>query len=161
VLRASVSEHRLATVRSPLFAEVFRGSGADSKAMGQHLDLAGLNRDEAAERLLTAVREEVAQILRLPVDEVDADRAMIDLGLDSLMLLELKLGIEKRVGMNLAGLSGLGSAGSVRQLSSRLLGVLRPDEAREADAASALPAHSQPDAIAAWQRASAMLEAPR
>ncbi|NGM24068.1 SDR family NAD(P)-dependent oxidoreductase [Roseomonas stagni] len=111
----------LATVRAPLFAELFAGGVEEEEAAGALLDLAALPREEAAERLLAAVREEVGRILRLPVEEVDADRNLIDLGLDSLMALELRLALEKRTGAAMTGLAALGGGQSARQLVHRLL----------------------------------------
>lgn len=161
VLRATAGAHRLATVRSPLFADVFRGGAGEGEAIGRHLDLAGLDPAEAAERLLGAVREEVARILRLPIEEVDPDRALIDLGLDSLMALELKLGLETRLGADLAKLSGLGSAGSARQLANRLLATLLPDSTRQTEAAPAAPVHPQAADIATGLRHPALPETLR
>ncbi|WP_426959652.1 SDR family NAD(P)-dependent oxidoreductase [Muricoccus radiodurans] len=125
VLRWTPGARKLATLRAPLFAGLFATAAAEEES-GAGLDLTGLSRDAAAERLVDAIREEVAAILRLPVTEVDPDRALIDLGLDSLMALELRLGLEKRTGAELTALAALGSTRTARQLAGSLLPALLP-----------------------------------
>ncbi|MEJ5210694.1 MAG: F0F1 ATP synthase subunit delta, partial [Burkholderiales bacterium] len=44
------------------------------------------------------VLQEVAQILSLSVERIDPERPLHDLGMDSLMAVELALGLEKRFG---------------------------------------------------------------
>jgi acyl transferase domain-containing protein/NADPH:quinone reductase-like Zn-dependent oxidoreductase/acyl carrier protein len=121
VLRWSPSAAKLATLRAPYFGQVF-GPGAQRMGAGGEdaLDFAKLPREEAQRRLAEVVREEVARILRLPVEEVDPDRPLIDVGLDSLMALELRLMLEKRTGLELPMLA-LGGGRSVQELVSRML----------------------------------------
>ncbi|SFK88739.1 type I polyketide synthase [Falsiroseomonas stagni] len=130
----------LATLRSPIFSELFAAGAQEEAAGGALLDLARLPREEAAERLLDAVREEVGRILRMPVEEVDADRNLIDLGLDSLMALELRMALEKRTGAAMTGLAALGGGQSARQLVHRLLPSLLGAEAEGDAGAPARPA---------------------
>jgi acyl carrier protein len=44
---------------------------------------------------------EVAQILRLPPEKLDVNRSVLDLGMDSLMGVELVLSVEERFGVSL------------------------------------------------------------
>jgi acyl carrier protein len=121
VLRWSPSAAKLATLHAPYFSQVF-GPGAQRMGAADEdaLDIAKLPREEAQRRLAEVVREEVARILRLPVEDVDPDRPLIDVGLDSLMALELRLMLEKRTGLELPMLA-LGGGRSVQELVSRML----------------------------------------
>jgi len=47
------------------------------------------------------IREQAAQVIRLNADKVDVDRPLADLGLDSLMAVELGLRLEKQFGISL------------------------------------------------------------
>jgi acyl carrier protein len=51
--------------------------------------------------VLQWVREEVAAVLRLPLADVDAERGLFDMGLDSLMALDLRSRLEAGVGRSL------------------------------------------------------------
>jgi acyl transferase domain-containing protein len=51
--------------------------------------------------VLQWVREEIAAVLRLPMAEVDAERGLFDMGLDSLMALDLRGRLEAGVGRHL------------------------------------------------------------
>jgi NADPH:quinone reductase-like Zn-dependent oxidoreductase/acyl carrier protein len=140
VLRPTAAARRLATLRSPLFADVLGEAAAEAEEAVEAveaLDLAGLSPEAAEERLLDVVRGEIGQVLRLPVAEVEADRPLIELGLDSLMALELRLGLEKRTGIELSVLSAVGAAQTARRLAASLLPALRRGTAPEP---AALPA---------------------
>lgn len=66
-------------------------------------DFRALAAGKSAEELVTMVRgfvlQEVAQILSLNVERIDPERPLHDLGMDSLMAVELSLGLEKRFGV--------------------------------------------------------------
>jgi acyl carrier protein len=126
VIRWVPAASKLAVLRSPYFAEVFSDTGqAEARDGGEALDLSALGRDEAAEVLLGLIRDEVARILRLPADAVEVDRPLMDLGLDSLMALELRLGLEKRTGQEMAMTMMTGGL-SVRSLAGRIAATLAP-----------------------------------
>lgn len=124
VIRWSPAAKKLAVLRSPYFADVFTEQGQGCAGAGEEmLDLSALAPEAATEALLTLVRDEVARILRLPDDTVELDRPLIDIGLDSLMALELRLGVEKRTGMELP-LTTMGGNRSIRDLVTRIVGAL-------------------------------------
>ena len=47
------------------------------------------------------IAEEVAGIMRIPADRLDINRSLYDMGMDSLMGVELVVGIEKRIGISM------------------------------------------------------------
>ncbi|WP_298290578.1 type I polyketide synthase [Thiomonas sp.] len=57
--------------------------------------------EQALDAIAAALTEEVAAILRMPAAQIARDRALHDLGLDSLMAVELGLALEKRLGVSL------------------------------------------------------------
>ncbi|MBX9750975.1 MAG: SDR family NAD(P)-dependent oxidoreductase [Roseococcus sp.] len=124
VIRWSPAATKLAVLRSPYFAEVFAEAGQGAAQPGEEaLDLSALSPEAAAEILLGLVRDEVARILRLPPEAVETDRPLMDLGLDSLMALELRLAVEKRTGLEMT-MTMVGGSRSVRDLVGRIAATL-------------------------------------
>jgi NAD(P)-dependent dehydrogenase (short-subunit alcohol dehydrogenase family)/acyl carrier protein len=133
-MRWTSAARKLVTLSSPLFAEVFSsGEAAGSSGAEDTLNLNGLSDAQASEALQDAVSREVARILRLSPEAIDPDRPLMDVGLDSLMALELRLGLEQRLGVELPMLA-LGGNRSVRQLADRIWGMHKADGAAVADA---------------------------
>jgi len=124
VIRWVPAAMKLAVLRSPYFAGVFAERGqVGSGGMEAALDLTAMTSEEAGKALASLIREEVARILRLPPELVETDRPLIDLGLDSLMALELRLAIEKRTGLDMP-LTAMAGGRSVRDLVERVISAL-------------------------------------
>jgi acyl transferase domain-containing protein/acyl carrier protein/short-subunit dehydrogenase len=75
--------------------------------------------------LESRVRETVARVLRLPADSLDVQHSINDLGVDSLMAVELQTLIQSRFGVDFC-IMDLMSGPTVGQLSNRLLEELLP-----------------------------------
>ncbi|MDO9500454.1 SDR family NAD(P)-dependent oxidoreductase, partial [Falsiroseomonas sp.] len=90
----------------PIMAEPMLGAlaGVEAPASADDLRarLPSLPRPEAEVLILRLVTEEIARILRLPAEAVAADAAVTGLGLDSLGALELRGGLEQRLGVQVA-----------------------------------------------------------
>jgi acyl transferase domain-containing protein/NADPH:quinone reductase-like Zn-dependent oxidoreductase/acyl carrier protein len=103
LVRLSAGEGRLAL---PIMAEPMLAAlaGAEAPAGGEDLRarLPTLPRAEAEALILRLVTEEIARILRLPPDAIAAEAAVTGLGLDSLGALELRGGLEQRLGVQVA-----------------------------------------------------------
>jgi acyl transferase domain-containing protein/NADPH:quinone reductase-like Zn-dependent oxidoreductase/acyl carrier protein len=103
LVRLSTGEGRLAL---PIMAEPMLAAlaGAEAPAAAEDLRarLPGLPRAEAEAVILRLVTEEIARILRLPPDAVPTEAAVTGLGLDSLGALELRGGLEQRLGVQVA-----------------------------------------------------------
>ncbi len=80
--------------------------------------------EEARAMLITLIREEVAQVLGLPAAKIDQNQSLYDMGLDSLMAVELALGIEKRTGVRLSAMA-LNEGPTVFRLAERILGMVQ------------------------------------
>lgn len=74
--------------------------GGDLRAL-----LAGKSPQEAVRIIQDLVRAEVAPILGIAADRIDPGRSLFDLGMDSLMAVELAMGIERRFGVNLPAMA--------------------------------------------------------
>jgi phthiocerol/phenolphthiocerol synthesis type-I polyketide synthase C len=78
------------------------GQGHRSEAEGDiRAMLAGRSPEDARRIIAEALGAEVAAILRIPADQLDPSRSLYDLGMDSLMAVEMALAVEKRFGVNL------------------------------------------------------------
>jgi acyl carrier protein len=78
---------------------------------------------------------EVGRIFRLPAEEIDVARPLDELGLDSMMSLDLRMSIEQRFGIELP-LVAISAGMSVNDLAMRLIACLRSggEPADDADA---------------------------
>ncbi|MBQ3059742.1 MAG: SDR family NAD(P)-dependent oxidoreductase [Desulfovibrio sp.] len=81
--------------------------------------LAGKSPDKVREILQTLVAEEVAQVLALSTEQVPLDRSVQSLGLDSLMAVELAVGLEQRVGVRLPAMM-LQDSPTITQIAERI-----------------------------------------
>ena len=63
--------------------------------------IAGLSSEDVHELVAGLLITEVGEILRLPREKLSVDKSVFDLGMDSLMGMELVLAIEERFGVRL------------------------------------------------------------
>jgi len=66
----------------------------------------------------------VGRIFRLPAEEIDVARPLDELGLDSMMSLDLRMSIEQRFGIELPVVA-ISAGMSVNDLAARLIACLR------------------------------------
>ena len=118
----------LPSAATPRFAELARAYGSDQEDEGGGEDiqrmLAGLDDGELLERFAEMLKHEVCEILRLPPARLDAQRPLQELGLDSLMSVELVVALEERFGIRLPVME-LSDSSSIDKLAARLLELLR------------------------------------
>ncbi len=84
------------------------------------LRLEQLPPDQLLPELLEIVRHEVAQITRLPADRIDPAVALADIGMDSLMAVELAMSLETRLGIQLSALA-LGDGPTIERVAALLV----------------------------------------
>jgi acyl carrier protein len=109
---------KFALVREFLNDPAGEGTGGNIEEFRAHL--AGLPHGEAvsvAEQLLI---KHVAGIVGMSPAKLTADRSLLDLGMDSLMLVELQLGLEKQFGIVIPTLE-LMDATTVAKLARRII----------------------------------------
>ena len=113
----------LPALAAPFFDE-FRGAAAQSAVDDGLLDrLAALDEARRRDLIATVVAEEAARILRLPTGAIDRQLPFAELGMDSLMAVELRLAIEARLRRDLP-LTSLADGASVAALAARLAELL-------------------------------------
>lgn len=130
----------LPSAASPKFGDVARRR---AQAGGPDLNdddirhLAATLDDAALQaRLVEILKAEVGEILRVPMDRLDASRSVYDMGLDSLMGVELVVALENRCGLKLPVMA-LSESPTIEQLAERLVSLLRGESDPTADATAA------------------------
>lgn len=126
----------LPAARAPKFSELARLANRDSVAGESGTDLRRWLRElpdgEVVPALTDHLRRQVAQILRIAPERIEAGASLLDLGMDSLMAVELAASIEDRLGLHLSAFS-LSDAPTVERIAARLAQQLHPGS--EADVA--------------------------
>lgn len=125
----SALARELPVLKTPTFPLLFSGA-ADGAAGADSLTdtLAGKSDTEARALLAEVLAREIAAILRMSPDDIDAGAALSDLGMDSLMALELRLTLEKKFALELP-LLAIGGGRTLADLSGIALSSLRGSRA--------------------------------
>ena len=103
------------------------------------------------------IQAELGQILRLDPEKIPATKSVYELGLDSLMGVELITALEARFGVRLPVMA-ISEDATIERLAIRLIGLLRKDQQTDAtvqaieDIAAQHAADTSPDEIAALAR---------
>jgi NAD(P)-dependent dehydrogenase (short-subunit alcohol dehydrogenase family)/acyl carrier protein len=113
----------LPILATPLFSEVRSKAGQAAADDSLAERLAGLDAEATLALLKTVVAEEAASILRLPAAGIDPSRPLSEVGMDSLMAVELRLALENRLHVDLP-LVSLAEGTSVASIAARLAGAL-------------------------------------
>ena len=120
----SAARDHLRVMHSPTFSHLTRGlktkeSGAGEKLVLRDL-LAQYGVEDAKRRIADTVQDEIARILRLPREDVIGNKPLMEIGLDSLMAVELAMGLEERFALD-APLTASAGAMTVRELAAHLV----------------------------------------
>ena len=119
----------LPQARSPKFSELARRGGTCASAEEPVRDLRGLLAQLSEEELLpavtNAVRAEISQILRIAPERIETTAPLTELGMDSLMAVELATSLESQMGIEISALS-LGDAATIERIAARVARQLRP-----------------------------------
>jgi phthiocerol/phenolphthiocerol synthesis type-I polyketide synthase C len=129
----------LPTAQAPKFSDLARlaaggdrGVHAGDSAQDLRRWLGGLPADEAFAELTTLVRAEVAGILRIAPERIESTSSLLDMGMDSLMAVELATSIEARLDIRLSALA-LSGGPTIENIVERVQRLLQPvDGAAEA-----------------------------
>ncbi len=114
----------LPSAQEPRFESLRRQGGSATAEMGDgediHALLAGKPPEEARDIVQALVAQQVGQILCMAADRIDPARSLHDLGMDSLMAVELALGLEKRFGIQLPAMM-LGEGPTVERVAKAII----------------------------------------
>ena len=120
----SALSHLLPSALGPRFENLRRQDGpgavAGTEGADIHALIAGKTAEEVRGIVQSLIVQEVAQILCIGADRIDPVRSLHDLGMDSLMAVELALGLEKRFGIQLPAMM-LGEGPTVERVTMRIV----------------------------------------
>jgi NADPH:quinone reductase-like Zn-dependent oxidoreductase/acyl carrier protein len=115
-----------------------RGAHAGESPIDLRRRLSALAGDELITELTTIVRAEAADILGFAPERIEPGASLLDLGMDSLMAVELATSIEARLDVRLSALA-LGGGPTIENIVDRIVRLRQPD-AQAADAGDAATA---------------------
>lgn len=135
--------------RSPRYADVRPPPGETAATPG--LDpselksrLAAMEPGKRHEFILQLVLGQLAAVLRMPATKLDGSRALTDLGLDSLMVVEWQLAMEQQFGTTISPAEVM-EAATVSQLARKVADKLGAGPSTEPTAAPRSPAQAETD----------------
>lgn len=112
----------LALVGTPLVSLLGLGDEDDAGADGM-IDLAamleGMDQVTAAQTVAKLLAAEIGKILRISPEEIDPHKPLSDIGMDSLMALELRMSAERQLGIDIP-LMSLANGATLIDLSGRV-----------------------------------------
>jgi NADPH:quinone reductase-like Zn-dependent oxidoreductase/acyl carrier protein len=103
-VRWDAARRMLPTLTSPTFRDLI-GTGIGNSTGDLHDKLKAASVEERKDIILAILVEEMARILAAARTNVDPHRSVAELGMDSLMAVELRLALERRLGVNLPTLA--------------------------------------------------------
>lgn len=144
----------------PAFRDIVAENAAGPVDGDRRIDLRaalrGLDASEARGLVTRLLVDEVARILRIPTDDIDPQRPLTEMGMDSLMALELRMAVEQRLDIELP-LMALSDSTTLGGIAARLCQRLSDgegvtDEAPHEEALIELAhRHLEPDEAATAQ----------
>ena len=127
----ALARKELKIVRSPLFSPLqlddMAGDGASLATAELLQRLRDMPDVEVQAKLADLIAESIVRTLRLPAGEIARDRPLSEFGMDSLMMLELRMAVEEQMGIEIP-LMSLTSSLTVAEISKRLTGILRSQD---------------------------------
>jgi acyl transferase domain-containing protein/NADPH:quinone reductase-like Zn-dependent oxidoreductase/short-subunit dehydrogenase/acyl carrier protein len=131
-----LASRELKVVGSPVYAQVVAEAGVPTSVDGvDRVDLVALvrgrDREAAREAVAEILATEISRILKLPAKELGPQRSLAELGMDSLMGLELRLGIERRFGIDVP-LPSISQATTLASLAAAIVGRVQDIEPMDA-----------------------------
>ncbi|MGH6823763.1 MAG: KR domain-containing protein, partial [Methylocella sp.] len=137
----STARAHLPLLQSPTFSRLVRADEAAAADNRGKVDIrslvATLPLEEARKEIIGVIVEEIAHILRLPQENLNRSKPLADIGLDSLMAVELGATLEERLTFE-APLSTPASGFNVTELADHILGLCINPTSEEESIAQAL-----------------------
>jgi acyl carrier protein len=139
----------LPILAEPAYAAIRTARQDGSEGADLRAELRALSPEDARARLVRLAQEEIGRILRLPVEAVGADAPVAGLGLDSLGGLELRMALERRLGVQVP-LAAVTEDLTIAVLAGRIAGVVLEDRTEQSVQTlmeAYEPAPAQPEAV--------------
>ncbi|MEO8384599.1 MAG: SDR family NAD(P)-dependent oxidoreductase [Betaproteobacteria bacterium] len=136
----------LPTAASPRFGDLAK-LGGDAQGEEANADdiqrlLAELPDEALLPTFIDMIKAEVAEILRASVDKLDTNQSIFEMGLDSLMGVELAIALEGRFGVRLPVMA-LSESPTIAKLAARMIAQLRGTDGSATISGSAPPTQTQ------------------
>lgn len=119
---------------APLFSAMVDARRDRTDAPDGTMDIANMDETAAVAHLRGVLCAVIAEVLRQPKAEVDPHRPLLDLGLDSLMAVDLRLALEDRLGVTLPAIA-LDGEMTTSDFARRLLPAIRAPQPGSQDGA--------------------------
>ncbi len=129
---------RLPAGRTPRFLPLrVEDEGGDTQEESLSSLVRTLPPEKALARITEIITATVARIMRVPASSVKTGTPLADMGMDSLMSVELMVALEERLeGRSLMG--GLTAGSSIRDVAGRIISLLSGEDAGSGDLRSAM-----------------------
>ncbi|MCI0465594.1 MAG: SDR family NAD(P)-dependent oxidoreductase [Beijerinckiaceae bacterium] len=122
----STASAHLPLLQSPAYGALLRNKEAAAAETRAKLDIRALatavSPEEVRRQIIDAIVEEIAQILRLPRESVNRGKPLADIGVDSLMAVELAAALEERLTLDVP-LTASASGFNAGELADHILGL--------------------------------------
>jgi phthiocerol/phenolphthiocerol synthesis type-I polyketide synthase C len=119
----------LPAAQAPKFSELARHAASNAAGHETTKDLRRrlmeLPDGEVLPAVIDIVRGEIAQILRIAPERIEVGASLLDMGMDSLMAVELAGSIEGRLGIQLSAMA-LSDAPTIERIAARIVRHLHP-----------------------------------
>ena len=119
-IRWASLRRQLPLMESPLFAEMGGAAADEAAEVDLKALLADCSPEEARDRVTGLLVEEVARIMKLAAERVEPQRPLAELGMDSLMAVELRLAVEQRFGISIP-LLALSEGATLTAMAGRIV----------------------------------------
>jgi phthiocerol/phenolphthiocerol synthesis type-I polyketide synthase C len=145
--------HSLPSSQAPKFSRLARSMVGERSAHAESAQdlrrrLGALGGAELAAALTEIVRAEVAEILRIAPERIEAGTSLLDMGMDSLMAVELATSIESALDIQLSALA-LSGGPTIESVVDRIIRLLHPADDAAAQGAAGAELAAQVLAVAA------------
>ncbi|WDD92409.1 amino acid adenylation domain-containing protein [Burkholderia sp. FERM BP-3421] len=135
--------------------------GQPAGPQSQPLPVSNMSEPTRDPSIANAIAAELAKALRVPEERIDRDANLLDLGIDSLMLMGAIDFIESRFGVRLSVSEFFGELNTVHRIAARLDAAQAIDAAGAASIGNAPPSLAPHEAVDAWRAAPANAESFR
>lgn len=131
----------LPTAAQNKFIEIARLSNDTEQSDEDKLDLESMMRDmteqEFREAILEILTQELSEILMIPASKIDPEKSIYDMGMDSLMGVELMSALEARMGIQVPVMA-LTETPKLSQLTVKIISLIEGDHDKETDETAAV-----------------------
>ena len=131
----ATAAERLPLLRSPAYAALVSHDGLGEGASRSRIDLRALvaegDAEAARRKVVEVIVEEISRVLHLPSDDINLSRPLGEIGLDSLMGLELAMALQDRFGLDIPLSSSTGNL-TVSVVADQIIAQVSTTSARSA-----------------------------